>query len=68
MITVDIPITLGCYECGSGDILIPSKRKDAIVTCNSCHAKLGEWGDIKASALRELAKIVKENLSDESVG
>lgn len=65
---MDIPITLGCYECGSGDISIPSKRKDAIVTCNCCHANLGKSGDIKASALRELAKIVKENLNDEFVG
>src|SRR5450759_5047870 len=52
--------SLGCYKCGSGDILILSKLKTSIVTCNSCHANLGKWGDIEASALRELTKIVKE--------
>jgi hypothetical protein len=57
---MDIPITLGCYKCGSGEISIPSKSKNAIVTCNSCHANLGKWGDIKAAALSELTKIVKE--------
>jgi hypothetical protein len=27
-----------------------------IVTCNSCHAALGKWGDIKAAALKELIR------------
>ena len=35
------------------------------MTCNSCHATLGKWGDIKAVALRELKKIVKKSLKDE---
>jgi len=62
---MDIPITLSCQKCGSYDISIPSGSKNSIVTCNSCHATLGKWGDIKAAALRELKKVVKQCLKDE---
>ena len=41
-----------------------ARLKDAIVTCNSCHAILGKWGDIKAVALTELKRLVKEDLKD----
>ena len=60
---MDIPITLGCQKCGSHDIAMPSRLKDSIVTCNSCHVTLGKWGDIQAAALRELKRVVKEDLS-----
>ena len=59
---MDIPITLTCQKCGSQDISIPSQSKNAIVTCNSCHATFGKWRDIKAAALKELKRAVMENL------
>ena len=61
---MNIPITLRCQKCGSDDIAMPSRLKDAIVTCNSCHAILGKWGDIKAAALTELKRVIKEDLKD----
>jgi hypothetical protein len=61
---MDIPMALGCQKCGSQDIAMPSRSKDAILTCKSCHATLGKWGDIKAAALTELKRLVKEDLKD----
>jgi transcription elongation factor Elf1 len=60
---MNFPITLGCYKCGSQDISIPSRSKDAIVTCNSCHAGLGKWGAIRVAALANLKLVVKEYLN-----
>ena len=65
---MDIPITVGCQKCGSCDISIPSESKNSIVTCNSCQAILGKWGDIKAAALSELKRVVKKSLKDEFGG
>jgi uncharacterized Zn finger protein len=64
---MNIPITLTCQKCGGQDILVPSQSKNAIVTCNSCHAVLGKWGDIKAAALKELKRVVKKALADGEV-
>ena len=64
---MNIPITLGCQKCGSQDISIPSGSKNDIVTCNSCQATLGKWGDIQAAALRELTIVIKESLKDVNI-
>jgi len=60
---MNFPITLGCHKCGSHDTSIPSRSKEAIVTCNSCHANLGKWGAIQAAALAELKLVVKAYLN-----
>ena len=64
---MNIPITLTCQKCGGQDIVIPSQSKNAIVTCNSCHAALGKWGDIKAAALKELKRKARKALKDADV-
>jgi uncharacterized Zn finger protein len=61
---MNVPIALACQKCGSQDILIPSRSKEAIVTCNSCHAIFGKWGAIQAAALAELKRVVRESLKD----
>jgi hypothetical protein len=64
---MNIPITLICQKCGGQDIVIPSQSKNAIVTCNSCHASQGKWGDIRAAALKELKREARKALKDVDV-
>ena len=43
-----IEMTLSCSECGSNDIIGPDEMTDeSIVTCNTCGAEVGTWGEIQ---------------------
>jgi hypothetical protein len=44
--------TLCCPKCGNNTISIPENSKDeSVVTCPSCGAELGLWGDLITAAL-----------------
>ena len=50
-------------KCGSSNLSVPDDATDdSFVTCNNCGNSSTRWGDLKAAALAEAAKHIKDSL------
>jgi hypothetical protein len=65
-----VPLDLRCVKCGCLALVVePELAEQSAVTCASCGAQIGRWGEIKQQALQassaELRKRVKHIFWDE---
>jgi uncharacterized Zn finger protein len=61
----EIRMTFSCKQCGSNALTVANKCDDtSLVTCNSCGAVAGTWGELKAAAADKAKEAVKKELKD----
>lgn len=57
--------TLSCQKCGSNELTIPDEAtEDSRLTCASCGADGGRWGDVQAAVMEASGKQFEESLTD----
>jgi hypothetical protein len=58
--TIDLSVTPHCKVCGGAGIDIPDNpTDDSIITCPSCRAMLGTYGEFKAHLERDAVGAVE---------
>lgn len=60
-----IAFTPHCKKCGSNELTIPDDATDeSPVTCSSCGAVCGAWGDLRAAAVEAAGQHATESFVD----
>jgi DNA-directed RNA polymerase subunit RPC12/RpoP len=66
MDSIPVPIELRCGKCGEKALIAEGDTltEESMVSCTSCGAKLGKWGEVKQQALETSAEQIKKRLKD----
>ena len=56
-----VEMTPRCGKCGSDNLTVPDETEESVVTCESCGAENGTWGDLRSAAENHAGQKLEEH-------